>query len=209
MSRIAFSSRPSELRLPHRLQKQDLATVLGALETGTQKHTYRYVTTEQNFHFNPRIQRTSIKNNTYRFLETPQHFHYRPQISRSETKHSYNRFLSTEQHFNFRKVGVTLPARQDGVLTCLSNALSFSPLAYLMTSALGQVNLLRNGVQVSSVSLFPAPQSGLFLGYTGTELAWQTPVQTDFSNLSLSTSSAGALELSVSLSAPVFTLRGG
>ena len=67
-------------------QKQDLATVLGALETGNQRRTYRYLTTEQNFVFKPNIQRTLVKNNTYRFLETPQHFHYRPQISRSTTK---------------------------------------------------------------------------------------------------------------------------
>ena len=42
-------------------QKQDLATVLGALETGTQRRTYRYLTTEQKIVFKPQILRTSIK----------------------------------------------------------------------------------------------------------------------------------------------------
>jgi len=81
------------------------------------------------------------------------------------------------------------------VLTCSSNALAFSPLTYLLSASLGVVNLLRNGVSVSSVSLFPAPQSGLFLGFNGSELLWQSPGATDLSGLSLSTPSAGVLEL--------------
>ena len=153
--------------------KEDLATILGAISGQGTRKGWTTIQQDQNYHWKPTITRTTKK--YYKTLEQEQNYHWKPTITRSSVRNNNFRWIQQDITYNFKKE-TKFPTLQDGVLTCSSQALSFSPLpSYLLQSALGQVSLLKDGQAVSTISVLPSPVNDKFLGFSGSTLQLLDP----------------------------------